>query len=238
MATTQRLSVTLPADTVGPGDPGGPDVLVALSSPVESLAYGVDVTFVGEFGKGGHLTGLAGADWAVELMWREDGAVAVLLKNADQPDGDYIWTDFNLTSGATYRLGLEVELNTAGIYDGALRVYAEGVLLTSSTTTLFRSDDADLISAYLLRVFRGETADSDPDDWAVTTEATVDLDNIAWTTTLDGESSDFEAWDPTEDPMGIEVECLGYMSRIPFLNPAATADEPVRVVVPTSPAYY
>lgn len=237
MATTQRLSVTLPADTVGPGNPGGPDVAIALSSPVDVLAYSVDVTFVGDFGKGGHLTGLAGTDWSVELMWREDGRVAVLLTNADQPDGDYIWTDFSLVSGATYRLGLEVELNAAGVADGSLRVYAEGIVLTSSTTTLFRSDEADLLTTYLLRVFRGESATSST-DWAVATEATVDLDNIAWSTTLDGSAPDFDAWDPTEDPMGIEVECVGAMSRLPILNPDAAADEPVRVIVPTSPAYY
>lgn len=234
--TSQRFQITMPANSNA-----GIQASIALDTPTNVIWFYQDIIWpVGvPFGKGGKLNGFGGGShptggggpypdgWSLRWMWREDGRLQLYAYHPDQPDefGEGLWTDYFLTPGEPLRLGLGADVDTGAIAGtvGGESAYTETLDLLGLPA-----------SHFLLSTFRGGDI-----TWAESVDTPLLFDNMLLTAseTVDpGDGGEYDATVDAEDVLyGLELDCSGFMSVRPILDPSIPTGRPQRIQVPTSP---
>jgi len=149
------------------------DHLFAIPSVTQAtLSYDVkfDSDFV--FMLAGKLPGLAGGSvttgcgpvepdgWSVRVLWNEvSGTIRPSLYVYDQDRlaghcGDtYSKDNFVFQTGTWYRVDLEVQMNTTGVYNGWAKLWVEGTLVAETPSLKLRNTTA--INRFLFNTFYG-----------------------------------------------------------------------------------
>jgi hypothetical protein len=178
------MAVGLPKGSASPhrasGTKGGmsfPWEPRALSGKASAcLAYHVFFPADFDFGRGGRLPGLGGAEpgehgdgFVASLVWRPNGGGSAgvrVNKGGNSQTTIQERSDFTYPRGRWVRLEQEVVLNAPNASDGVLRVWVDGVLTVERTDATYRSKAGVTLSSVMADAHYsgGDAAGSAPKD--------------------------------------------------------------------------